>query len=673
MNPGQLSLKSRVLECHVVKVYPERARGPIMKRTLFVSIFVIAAIGCFLAGSMYSRWETERSQPSGERRVLYYVDPMNPSHTSDKPGLAPCGMKLEPVYADGSDATNANGSAAPPGTVKITPQKQQLIGMRTAVVEKTATSHVIRLPGRVRVDETRLYLINATVDGWITEARSNSSWSLVKKDEVLASFYSPEFLSAAQALLFALNSMDRVQNGGTATFEQSDQMTQFNINLQQYRDSLKNLGMGDRQIDDLIHTRQFVENIHIVAPADGFVIERAVSRGQRFEKGRELYRIADLSKVWIEADLFEREAEFIRPGLKVEVVQPNRSKVLQAVVSDVHPKFDAISRTLKVRLEADNPEFLLRPDMFVDVTVAVPLPEAIVLPADAILDSGLEKRVFVDLGNGFFEPRQVDTGWRMGDRVEIKAGLMAGERIVTSGNFLVDSESRMKLAAAGMGSKTAKCPVCGMSVNESHAKTSGLEADREGQHYYFCSEQCKTQFMNSEGPAGSHHAQRETGERVVLASINPVIAGAQPAAQSDGEVSGNQSKGVVAEERKPASQAAPPAPQNMTQHSGHNMSMGMGCCMMRHAAAPAGHQAHNHAMPPAAKAPDRQTPKEVCPVCGMTVDPNRAKAAGRQADYLGKTYFFCSVECKQQFALSPGRFLGASEAGQIAQHSKTSY
>ena len=197
----------------------------------------------------------------------------------------------------------------------------------------------------------------------------------------------------------------------------------------------------------------------MVAPTPSFIIARNVSPGQRFEKGTEWYRLADLSQVWILADLYENEAEYIRPGEKVQVTYPYQKRNFQATVSQVLPQFDPTTRTLKVRLEMANPDFALRPDMFVDVEFPITLPPAISVPVDAVLDSGLKKTVFIERGDGYFEPRQVETGWRLGDRVQVLNGLQPGEKIVVSGNFLIDSESRMKLAAAGMYGEVSQDPV----------------------------------------------------------------------------------------------------------------------------------------------------------------------------------------------------------------------
>jgi YHS domain-containing protein len=263
-------------------------------------------------------------------------------------------------------------------------------------------------------------------------------------------------------------------------------------------------------------------DIEVRSPATGIVLARNVSPMQRFEKGTELFRIANIDRVWILSDVFEREARHIHPGTKVKVSLPHQDKVFEANVSDVPPQFDPATRSFKLRLEADNSDLTLRPDMFVDVEFLVSLPPAFTVPAEAVLDTGLRKTVFVDIGNGRFEPRTVETGWRFGDRVEIVSGIMPGERIVISGNFLIDSESRMKLAAAGMHGTPGKDPTCGMEVYSGPAKAAGLFADHGGHRYHFCCEQCKSEFEKAperytkqppgEKGAGGDHAARKAEE-----------------------------------------------------------------------------------------------------------------------------------------------------------------
>ena len=385
-----------------------------------------------------------------------------------------------------------DASSLPPGTVRVTPDKQQMIGVRTGVVEKASVKHFIRTVGRVAPDEKRVYRLVAGIDGWIRETYNNDTGTLVKKDERLASFYSPQFRAAQIAYLSLLGSgEDRFQAGGRQALAPSQQAS---VSFQTVIDALESLGMSQQQMKELAETRQITDRVFIVAPVTGFIIARNVSPGQRFDKGTEWYRLADLSKVWILADLYGMEARHFRPGMNVKVSLPDQGKTFQTQVSNVLPQFDPSTRTLKLRLEVDNPGFTLRPDMFVDVELPVQMPPAITVPADAILDSGLKKTVFVDRGNGFFEPRQVKTGWRLGDRVEILQGLAAGERIALSGTFLLDSESRMEQAAAGMSGSLAKDPVSGLDISIRKAEKAGLKSTYQQKVYYFASGENRARF-----------------------------------------------------------------------------------------------------------------------------------------------------------------------------------
>jgi membrane fusion protein, copper/silver efflux system len=394
-------------------------------------------------------------------------------------------------------------SSLPPGSVQISPERQQLIGIKTGLAEKNGMTHTIRVLGRVSADETRIYRIIASVDGWIKDARSNSVGSLVKKGEVLATFYNPQFLDAEQSYLFALGTVDRLELGRKQLElgrKEAPVPPAFDpYTVQRQIDVLRSMGVADPQIEEIGRTRKISLDIRIVSPTEGFVIVRNVSPGQRFLKGTELYQIVDLSHVWILADVFEREARYFKPGQKANVTLPYQDMTYQATVSEVLPVFDPNTRTLKVRLETDNPGFLLRPDMFADAELPVSLPPAVTVPVDAVLHSGLRKSVFVARGNGFFERRQVQTGWRMGDRIEITHGLEPGERIVISGNFLIDSESRLQSAGQGIYGPMSVDPVCGMEVDEARAKAAGKTSMYQGKTYYFCAEECKERFDKEPG------------------------------------------------------------------------------------------------------------------------------------------------------------------------------
>ncbi|GFO57865.1 hypothetical protein GMST_01900 [Geomonas silvestris] len=524
-----------------------------MSRLLAVAALLVLVAASFLAGAWVSHRAAPQAGAAAGRKVLYWVDPMHPSYTSDKPGIAPdCGMPLEPVYADGKPGGGGK-QALPPGTVQVSAGQQQLIGVKLGTVERSGANQTLRLAGRVVPDERRTYVINATIDGWITGVGGNTTGSIVKKDEVLATFYSSEFLSAGQALIYALTSMDRSMGTSAATQAQKDQMQQFNVSLKQYRDALRNLGMGDVQIQRMIKTRKYMENVDIASPGSGVVLVRNVSPGQRFERGKELYRIADLSRIWVLVDTYGAEADQMKPGSTLKVSLPNRNLNFTGKVSATPPVFDPASRTLKVRVEVDNPRYLLRPDMFVDVELPNRFPNLLAVPAEALLDSGLKKVVYVERAPGQFEPREVETGRSFGGRVEIISGLKEGERIALSGTFLLDSESRMKTAAAGIATVAHQDPVCGMYVDEAKATAAGHLAQRAGVTYYFCSDDCMNKFLKN--PAG------KTLPRQPMA--------APPGAVTD-------KPGAQAKEHK----EHPTAPKGREpEHQGHQMSDDMGRTM----------------------------------------------------------------------------------------------
>ena len=449
----------------------------------------------FFAGTLFIGSHAAKTA-SSEGQILRYICPMHPEFTSDKPGDAPCcGMRLEPVYADADSQGITDrihpGSPMPAGAVRISGEKQQLIGVQLATVQQEPETRTIRLPGRVSADERRIYFLVAATDGWIRDTFSNTTGGLVGKDEILATYYAPEFQGAEQAYFYALNAMDRYRATGK---ESPDQITLTTLNIQQAVDGLRNLGMSDIQIQQLEKSRLITRTIELRSPAHGFVLERNVSPGLRFERGTRLYRIADLSRVWVLADIYQNDSRYFKPGERVRVSLPLQQKTFPATVSDVLPQFDPVTRTLKLRLECNNPGYALRPDMFVDVELPVNLEQATIIPADSVVHSGLRKTVFVARSDGLFEPRNVETGRRYGDRVEIIAGLTPGERIVVSGAFLVDSESRLKSAAMETQSTGYQDPVCGMRVDEARARAAGTTAVYGGATHYFCSQKCKQLF-----------------------------------------------------------------------------------------------------------------------------------------------------------------------------------
>ena len=410
--------------------------------------YLVPVVGALVVGFAFGHLNT-RPAPVAAHRVLYYVDPMHPAYHSDKPGKAPdCGMDLVAVYADtvGKSLAGTDGRTA--DSLRIDPASQKIYGIQLAAVENHAGTRSIHVFGKVSADETRVYKVTVGADGYVKTTENDAVGNRVKKDQHLAVIYSPEFLAVEGGFLSA--------NERTPTSNKETPATAQNAASASARaDRLRNLGMSDVQIEEMTATRKIPEDVYIVSPTDGFILTRNISPGQRFEREKEMYTIADLSRVWIVAQVFGKDAQTFRPGAVAKVTLPDTGESFQATVSDVLPGVDAATRALKVRLVASNPGFKLRPDMFVNVDVPVSIPPGLSVPADAIVDSGLARQVFVQTSPGNFEKREVEIGWRFDDRVQIVKGLREGEMVVSAGTFLVDSESRLQAAASSGASSGA--------------------------------------------------------------------------------------------------------------------------------------------------------------------------------------------------------------------------
>ena len=422
-----------------------------MKAIRIIGLLVLIAAG-FAGGYVYRAVKAGASGEKSARKVLYWVDPMHPAYKSDKPGIAPdCGMKLEPVYADGGTASAAtpapDASSMPPGTVHITPEKQQLIGVKYGQVEMVGGSRTIRGVGKVTIDETRIQHVHTKLEGWIDNVFVDFTGKLVQKGQPLLTIYSPDMLASQRELLLAANAKTVLRNSELpSAFDQSESL------LQATRRRLELWDLSEAQINQVLKTGEVIKNITLYSPITGYVTDRKAFPHLKVMPETDLYTIADLSHVWIMADVFEYEAPNIHVGEAARVAfQAIPGKSFNARIDYLQPQVDPMTRTLKVRLNMNNPGLMLKPDMYADVEFSVNVPAKLTVPADAVLDAGDRKTVFIDRGNGYFEPRQVQTGERQGDRIQILAGLSGNERVVISGNFLIDSESQMKAAAAGMG------------------------------------------------------------------------------------------------------------------------------------------------------------------------------------------------------------------------------
>ena len=500
-----------------------------MKKILIAVVIGLLMMVSYVAGRRHNVHSASVS--TNTRRVLYWVDPMHRDYKSDRPGVAPdCGMALEPVYAQTIADSADHGAAIPQGIVGIDAEKQQLFGIRVAPVERSSGSENVRVLGRVVPEDTRVYKVNAGMEGFIRETYNDSIGERVKKDQKLATYYGSDSLAVASGFLAATAAVpgSAGKDGARSVPFPGAVAKQGQSSVQGYADRLRNLGMSDAQIQHMAENRQLPESIDVVSPVEGFILARNISPGLHFEHSTEFYRIADLSRVWILADILGNEAQHFRPGSVARVYLSGEGKSFTARVSNVLPQVDPATRTLKLRLEAENPGFELRPDMFVDVELPVSMPAALTVPVDALIDSGREQRVFVERGNGEFEPRQVEVGWRFGDRIEIVRGVSEGERVVSAGTFLVDSESRLKTgpsrpreqpqekvqpksntgASISISALQVKDAACGISINSAKAIAEGNTIRRNGVTYYFCSDRCKRRFSEQpEHYLASNHSR----------------------------------------------------------------------------------------------------------------------------------------------------------------------
>ena len=411
-------------------------------KTIVVTILALVVglgLGMWIGGEDGSA--THESGPSVHRC------PMHPTVVSDRPGSCPiCGMDLVMDQAGVSEHGGGHGEEA--GEVRIDPSTVQNMGVRTGVVERMPVSRTVRTMGRVDYDETRMTDVNTKVTGWVEGLFVDFTGQEVRKGQPLLEIYSPELVAAQEEYLTALDYVRRLEDGASP-----EALEGARALLGAARQRLMYWDIAEAQIDDLEQTRKAKRTMTIHSPQEGVVVHRAVYDGAHIKAGEHLYRIADLSRVWVYADIYEYELPWIRKGQSAEVVlsyAPGR--VFEGVVSYVYPFLESETRTAKVRMIFDNPELELKPEMFATVKVRSEMAkEAAVVPVQAVIRSGERSVVILDLGEGRFAPREIKLGLEADEVYEVTHGLSGGERIVLSAQFLIDSESNLKAALRTMG------------------------------------------------------------------------------------------------------------------------------------------------------------------------------------------------------------------------------
>ena len=421
-----------------------------MNRQTVIGVLIALALGGgagYWAAARFASEDTlsgvEKAPGRDAPKVLFYRNPMNPAITSPVPAKDEMGMDYVPVYAEG----NSGVAAEPAGTVTIDPVTVQNIGVRTALAERQSISRHIRAVGRVTFDEERLSRLHPKTEGWIEALYVDKTGEQIREDTILLNIYSPQLVTSQQEYLLALNNLDALRQSPYAEIRQGAEDL-----VKSARERLELLDVPEHQIRELEQSREIKKNLHIHSPFDGVVMKIGVRDGQYVTPSTELYEIADLSRVWVIADVYENEMPWIQTGDPVDMkLEALPGKVFAGRVGYIYPYAEAKTRTTKVRLEFANPDLLLRPDMFADVTIhAQRRVDAVVIPSEAVVRSGERELVFVVRGPGKFAPRDVKTGVQSQGRVQIIDGVSPGEEVVTSSQFLIDSESKLREATAKM-------------------------------------------------------------------------------------------------------------------------------------------------------------------------------------------------------------------------------
>lgn len=381
-----------------------------------------------------------------------YYCPMHPQQKSDKPDNCPiCSMKmvkLEKTAAVMADSHDHAAEEATP-TVYISPERQQLIGVKTAVAERRSLSREIRATGKVAFDETKVTHIHTKISGFVEEVFVDFVGKPVRRGQPLFTLYSPDLVATQEEYLLALRSNQSLKNssfpwvsGGSTNL------------LEAARKRLQLWDISEKELRELEESGKAKRALTIYSPVDGIVTQRAAyHHGKNVTPEMDLYTIVDLSTVWILGQVYEHELPLIRIGQSVQVEFPYGTgmRSRNGLVSFISPVLEPKTRTAEVRVEFANADLTLRPEMYVNFNARVGLGSPIVIPADAVLDTGKDQYVFVDKGQGYFEPRAVKVGEETDGFYSIESGLKAGERVATAANFILDSESRLKGALANMG------------------------------------------------------------------------------------------------------------------------------------------------------------------------------------------------------------------------------
>lgn len=386
------------------------------------------------------------SSPAVERKPLYYRNPMGLPDTSPVPKKDEMGMDYIPVYADEVQGAGDADS----GQIEIDTGKVQKLGVRSEAAALRKLDRVVRAVGRVEIDERRSYTIAPRFEGWIERLHVNTTGQTVARGQPLLEVYSPELVAAQREYAIARESAGILKEASDEARTGMSRLAEASLTR------LRNLGIGSAQLDQLAKGDVTPRTLTLYAPANGVVIEKKAIQGMRFMPGEMLYQVADLSTLWVIADVFERDLAQLRVGQRASVsIDAWPGERFGARIAYIYPTLNAQTRTVPVRLELANPRGRLKPAMYAHVEFDTGDETVLSVPNSAIIHSGTRQHVLVRLGGGRFAPRAVKLGAQGDSHVEVREGLQAGEEVVVSANFLIDAESNLRAALAGFVSAPA--------------------------------------------------------------------------------------------------------------------------------------------------------------------------------------------------------------------------
>jgi membrane fusion protein, copper/silver efflux system len=418
-----------------------------------IAIPLVLIILAAAAGGGWYLWQQKHPGKGGDQKAAQgkqlYTCSMHPFIIKDKPGTCPiCGMelikKIDSV-AGAAQTPEQKQQADMLGHVSLSPTQRVMANVATVAVQQGTLNKEINAVGIVQFDQSRQAKVTAWVAGRIDKLNVTTVGAFVTKDKPVAEIYSPDLLATQQEYLLAIRSRDQLKKSPIPSISENGEGL-----VSSARERLKLFGVKDHQIAELEKAGKPTIRLPIYTPLSGTVIEKMVQLGQYVTAGEVLFSIADLSKVWVEIDVFENEVPYVRVGQHVEIRSaPEHGAPTNGRISFVYPFHDPKTHTVKARVEMANPGSQLKPDMFVNAIIRVPQVRGIVVPVTAIIDTGKRQVVWVESTPGMFEPRDVQVGERVDEKVQILAGLKPGDKVAVSGGYLIDSESQLKGSGGG--------------------------------------------------------------------------------------------------------------------------------------------------------------------------------------------------------------------------------